>query len=346
MTEVDYSPIEAALSSHSYDELYYRRLFHGRGKTFAGLEQITIDWYPPALFICLFRPVDEDWLDGLVERLWQSRHSKVASIVVQHRQGAKTQAQLVKGEALPTPHVVKEHDVSTTIDSGLFKDTHNLIQDTHTFCGPGKGSEMELEDETYDGFSFQVQLSNAQNVGIFPDMINGRSWVKQNACGVNVLNLFSYTCLFSVAAMQGGAQAVVNVDMNKSVMAQGQKNHRFNEIDKSKVKFLTHNIFNSWAKIKRLGPYGLIIIDPPSFQKGSFVLTKDYQRLIRRLPELAESNAKVMLCLNSPDLGPDYLLELVADICPELKFIARLPNHPDFPELDQDKSLKVLLFEF
>lgn len=327
----------AAIKANELDGRFVSRLFHGRGKTFEGLEQVTVDWYPPAIFICLFRPVDENWLERLIERIWNDKDALVKSIVVQHRQGAGTKAQVVRGEDLPSPHVVSEQDTYSFLRA--FEDTHNL----------GQLQDMPIEDihvPCVDGLQFYVNLCNAQNVGIFPDMINGRSWVRHNSSKSNVLNLFSYSCLFSVAAMKGGARQVVNVDMNKSIMATGRKNHALNQLETGAVKFLTHNIFNSWGKIKRLGSYDLIIIDPPSFQKGSFALTKDYQKLIKRLPELASPGGHVMLCLNSPEFGCDFILSLVEEHCPTLRFLERLTNHPSFPEVDEEKSLKVLLFQF
>ncbi len=298
------TPIINAVTSREYDDSEMQRLFHGRGHTFAGLDFITLDWYPPALFVCLFRQVEQSWLGNLTEQLWQNRPELAQAMVVQQRQGANTVCEVVKG-SLEQPHVVSEQ-----------------------------------------GTQFYVQLQQSQNTGIFADMINGRAWVKANSDNKNVLNLFAYTCVFSLVSLQGGARQVVNVDMNKSVMATGRKNHQLNAIDMSKVKFFTHNIFNSWGKIKRYGEYQLIIIDPPSFQKGSFVLTKDYQKLIKRLPELAADNAEVLLCLNSPEVGSQYIFDLVAEHCPALQFVERIDNHGDFPEVDIEKSLKVLRFRF
>ena len=296
------APIVERLTSCEYDAVQMRRIFHGRGHTYDGLDFMVLDWYPPVLFVALFRPVEDDWLASLCDALWQHKPDGASAMVVQKRQGADTQAQVVYGE-LPNRHI---------------------------------GCEGEAK--------YHINLNNSQNIGIFIDMINGRQWVKEHCHDKNVLNLFAYTCAFSVVALQGGAKQVVNVDMNKSVMATGRKNHQLNQLDSGKAKFFTHNIFNSWGKIKRHGLYDMVIIDPPSFQKGSFVLTKDYQRLIKRLPELAATGADVLLCLNSPDVGTQYLLDLVAEHCPALQFIERLVNHPDFPELDEQKSLKVLRF--
>ncbi len=55
-----------------------------------------------------------------------------------------------------------------------------------------------------------------------------------------------------------------------------------------------------------------MIVDPPSFQKGSFVLTQDYRRILRRLPELLVPGGTLLACINDPAIGPDFLLEETA----------------------------------
>jgi 23S rRNA (cytosine1962-C5)-methyltransferase len=110
------------------------------------------------------------------------------------------------------------------------------------------------------------------------------------------------------------------------------------------VSFLGHELFKSWGKVKRHGPYDLIIIDPPSFQKGSFALTRDYQKILRRLPELLSAEGSVLACVNDPDIGSDFLIKGMASEAPELHFERRLDNPPEFPDVSPEGGLKVLLF--
>ena len=67
-----------------------------------------------------------------------------------------------------------------------------------------------------DGLNFYVQPTRNQNVGLFLDMAPTRRWVRERAEGLSVLNLFAYTCTFSVAAIAGGARSVLNNDMSKT----------------------------------------------------------------------------------------------------------------------------------
>ncbi|PBD25710.1 methyltransferase, partial [Pseudomonas aeruginosa] len=124
----------------------------------------------------------------------------------------------------------------------------------------------------------------------------------------------------------------------------GRDNHRLNGHDLGRVSFLGHELFKSWGKLRKLGPYDLVIVDPPSFQKGSFVLTQDYRRILRRLPELLVPGGTLLACINDPAIGPDFLLEETAREAPSLHFVERLENPPEFPDVDPAAGLKALLF--
>jgi 23S rRNA (cytosine1962-C5)-methyltransferase len=193
------------------------------------------------------------------------------------------------------------------------------------------------------GARYLVHVLKGQNHGLFLDMAEGRQWVREHAAQRKVLNLFAYTCAFSIAALQGGARQVVNVDMSGGAMAIGQQNHPLNGLA-SGASFLPHDIFKTWGKITRSGPYGLIIVDPPSFQKGSFVATKDYQRLMRRMNELLLPEGQLLLCLNAPELGPDFLQQQMQEAAPELQFERRLDNPASFADVAPERALKVLLY--
>jgi 23S rRNA (cytosine1962-C5)-methyltransferase len=110
------------------------------------------------------------------------------------------------------------------------------------------------------------------------------------------------------------------------------------------VSFLGHDLFNSWGKLRKDGPYDLIIVDPPSFQKGSFVLTRDYAKIIRRLPDMLSPGGRVLACCNDPALAPAFVIDEMAREAPQLRFVERLENPPEFADVDPDAGLKVLLF--
>jgi 23S rRNA (cytosine1962-C5)-methyltransferase len=222
-----------------------------------------------------------------------------------------------------------------------------ILQRRYLPSSPSEILAGELPSETYaieNGLTYRIDFQNAQNIGFFPDMKNGRTFVREHAAGANVLNLFAYTCSFSVVAVAGGASSVTNVDMNKNVLSIGRENHRRNGLDTQHVEFMPYNILKSWSRIRKNGPYDLIIIDPPSFQKGSFAATADYAKIIRRLHEFAAEDCTVLSALNAPELESGFIQTLFAENAPEFQFIERLKNPETFPEIDEERSLKNLIF--
>ncbi len=204
----------------------------------------------------------------------------------------------------------------------------------------------ELPKELYayeNGMRFRLDLLSNQNTLYFGDMKNGRDFVRKNSLNRRVLNLFSYTCGFSVAAKLGGASSVVNVDMSKSALSVGKANHALNGIETRGVSFLPYNILKSFSGIKKHAPFDLAIIDPPTLQRGSFDVQKDYIKIVKRLGELTSSDAQVLACLNATHLSSEFLLDLFSQS--EFEFVKRVPNVEGFKSKDDQSSLKVLLFK-
>ena len=290
-----------------------QRIFHGRGGRYPGCEQISLDAFAPVIVLTSFAPMEETQLSQIgqaLEQRWQQIAPAELPLTwaFQTREsGGKVETRVMAGE-LPEPHVVTEN-----------------------------------------GARYLIHIARGQNHGLFLDMAAGRDWVRRQVLAherperMKVLNLFAYTCAFSVVAKLAGAGQVLNMDMSKGALATGQHNHQLNGV-KAGASFAAHDIFSSWGKINRSGPYDLIVVDPPSYQKGSFIATKDYARLMRRLPDLLVPGGQVLLCLNAPELGTDFLREQMAEIAPELEFVERLANPAVFADVDEERSLKVMVY--
>jgi 23S rRNA (cytosine1962-C5)-methyltransferase len=194
-----------------------------------------------------------------------------------------------------------------------------------------------------NGLKYKLSFKN-QNIGLFFDMKAGREYISSICKDKNVLNLFSYTCAFSVSAINSGASKVVNVDMSKGSLTTGRENHHLNNLDTKKVKFMPYNILKSWSRIKKEGPYDIIIIDPPSFQKGSFAATKDYEKIIKKLDELANDSCIVLSCLNAPELNTQFIKDKFEEFSPSFKYYDRLDNLKEFVTNNEEKTLKNLIF--
>ncbi len=196
------------------------------------------------------------------------------------------------------------------------------------------------------GLVYRLDFGRGQNIGFFGDMIAARAWLRERAAGKRVLNLFAFTCSFSVAALAGGAEHVVNIDMSGAALKLGRENHRLNGLDPRRADFLPYNLFRSWKKLHSLGRYDLVVIDPPSKQKGSFIAERDYRRVVRQLHRLLRPEADILACLNAPWLGEDFLDETLSGNLPGSRRVARLPAAPGFEEPGGDPALKVIHYRY
>lgn len=281
-----------------------QRLLHGRGFRFPEYTYINIDWLSPVILIILYKEVEDSWLHKLSEQLLEKMTALGFSV-----------------KSIQVQYRCRE-----------FAPTELLFGETITDL-------VAVENS----LKYKINLGSKQNYGLFLDMKNGRKWVQEHSQNKRVLNLFSYTCAFSNAAIAGGAAQVVNLDMSKAALAVGRDNHRLNGHDLSKVKYLGHDLFKSWGKVKRLGPYDIVIADPPSLQKGSVNIKRDYPKIIRRLPELLNTGGQALLCLNSPDLDFDFLKETIKDECPQASVISIVEPPAVFTNIEVDRGLKCLL---
>ena len=244
----------------------------------------------------------------------------------------------------------KEYELLEMLQNYIKGSRHNslVLQRRYLAKAPTEVLVGEIKSDLYvreNGLKINLNLLSNQNNGYFPDMKNGRAFIKSISQDKKVLNLFSYTCAFSLSAMSGGASSVVNMDMAKNALNTGRQNHHLNNIDTRNVKFYPHNILKSFSRIKRDGPFDVIIIDPPTLQKGSFEASKDYNKIIKRLDTFTSSNATVLACLNSPDLDESFIIDIFNEFAPNFTFIKRLENVEEFKSLDESRSLKNLVFQ-
>ena len=279
------------------------RVFHGRGRTFSGLEFVTVDFYQPAILVTLFFEPPVNWFDELVASIKPLFSSDNTVLVVQRRYLPNAPSEILWGE----------------LPDALYARRGNLL--------------------------FNLHLAQQQNSGFFLDIEPGRQWLELHAKDKRVLNLFAYTCAFSVVAVAAGAEKVVNVDMSSAALNLGRANHQLNNLAKNKSEFVAENILKSWSRVKKPGPYDLVIIDPPSYQKGSFIAEKDYAKVVRRLPELMPAGGLVLACLNAPELSESFLKQQFEEQCPQAVFVERIKPHADFPDIDPEQQLKLLVYQ-
>jgi len=131
---------------------------------------------------------------------------------------------------------VNELELIEMLKSYIINTRHEtmVVQRRHLKGSPSEIVVGELSDELFvveNGMKIKLNLLSNRNHGYFPDMKIGREFVRENAQNKSVLNLFSYTCAFSIAAKLGGATKVSNIDMSKGALSTGRVNHTLNDLE-------------------------------------------------------------------------------------------------------------------
>ena len=143
--------------------------------------------------------------------------------------------------------------------------------------GPG----IDTVEAVEYGARYIVRPVAGPSVGLFIDMREVRAWVRDNALGRSVLNLFAYTCAFGLSATLGKAARVVNVDVSRPYLEWGQANYRLNALTCDPRDFIYGDAFDWLGRFSRRDTrFDLVIVDPPTFSSTPFAVTRDYPRLV------------------------------------------------------------------
>ncbi|MCH8932283.1 MAG: class I SAM-dependent methyltransferase [Nitrospinae bacterium] len=146
------------------------------------------------------------------------------------------------------------------VSEGSFKDNQMLF-------GAAPAGPVRFKE---NGLLFEADLIHGQKTGFFLDQRENRQQVRERAQGRSVLNVFSYTGAFSVYARAGGAESVLEIDVNTQAQAAALKNWKLNfgtgEIQENRFRQVRGDAFEQLASLNRQGKqFDLVILDPPAF---------------------------------------------------------------------------------
>ena len=167
-----------------------------------------------------------------------------------------------------------------------------------------------------NGILYQVFMNDGLMTGIFLDQHEVRgSLVDGLAMGKSLLNMFSYTAAFSVAAAMGGASHTTSVDLAKRSRELSEAHFQANGISTDDHRFIVMDVFEyfKYAKRKAL-TYDVIVLDPPSFarnKKQTFSVAKDYHKLISQSLEILNPGGIIIASTNAANVSRQKFTEQI-----------------------------------
>lgn len=172
----------------------------------------------------------------------------------------------------------------------------------------GKASESVLIKE--NSMKFDVDVLEGQKTGFFLDQRDNRQLIKKISDNKNVLNLFSYTGGFSVAAGVGGAIKVTSVDISSPAIEAANKNWRFNNLP-GEHRGVAANVFDFLQETRE--KYDLIVVDPPSFAPSEDLVEKataSYVEIFSKAIKTLVPGGQIALSSCSSHISQELFMEI------------------------------------
>jgi 23S rRNA (cytosine1962-C5)-methyltransferase len=206
-----------------------------------------------------------------------------------------------------------------------------------------------------NGVSFELSFQEGYSVGLFLDQRDNRrrlltghvaadiplyeSQISDRKSEIRLLNLFAYTCGFSVCAAKAGVHTT-SIDLARKSVEWGKRNFAINGLDPAGHDFIYGDAFD-W--LRRLGKKGrsfdIILLDPPTFSRskehGTFQVEKDLGRLVAAALPLLTKNGALFASCNTADWPPPAFLAAIEKACATAgrRIVQQhyVPQPPDFP---------------
>ncbi|MFB1100180.1 class I SAM-dependent rRNA methyltransferase [Terribacillus sp. JSM ZJ617] len=155
-----------------------------------------------------------------------------------------------------------------------------------------------------NGMKYAVDLNDGAMTGIFLDQRNVRKVLRDHySNGKTVLNTFSYTGAFSVAAVLGGATKTTSVDVAKRSLPKTIEQFAVNEIDYEAQDIKVMDVFDYFRYADRHDlKFDVVVLDPPSFartKKITFSSAKDYPKLLKDTLKITNQGGIIIASTNN-----------------------------------------------
>lgn len=216
------------------------------------------------------------------------------------------------------PNMFEDEEPSKALENETAKILNDLFKASpelifwRTRIKRAKMQQYEKADDTKDFFNvieygvhFKINLTDYLDTGLFLDHRETRQMVAKLASGKRLLNLFAYTCSFSIHAACKGASFTKSVDMSNTYTTWGKENFLLNtqSLEQNEIVRADCFVFLEEEAAKKQ-TYDLIVLDPPTISRSKkmqemFDIQQDYQELISATLKLLSKDGILFFSTNS-----------------------------------------------
>lgn len=201
-----------------------------------------------------------------------------------------------------------------------------------------------------NGVRYEMSFSEGYSVGLFLDQRDNRRRLLTGYVGpdfqletgnwkLEILNIFAYTCGFSVCAARAGARTT-SLDLSKKYLEWGRRNFTLNGLAPAAHDFIYGDAFDWLRRLAKKGrAFDLIVLDPPTFsqskESGVFRVEKNFGDLAAAALPLLKPGGALLASTNAADWPPEKFLAAVESAAHTAgrKIVKQqyVPQPPDFP---------------
>ncbi|MCK8537976.1 23S rRNA (cytosine(1962)-C(5))-methyltransferase RlmI [Yersinia ruckeri] len=189
------------------------------------------------------------------------------------------------------------------------------------------------------GMKLLVDIQQGHKTGFYLDQRDSRLAARNYAKGRRVLNCFSYTGAFAVAALMGGCEQVISVDTSQAALDIAKQNVELNQLDLSKAEFIRDDVFQLQRHYRTQGEkFDMIIMDPPKFVENKNQLAsacRGYKDINMLALQLLRPGG-ILLSFSCSGLMPNDLFQKILadaalDASCDIQFVEQFRQAADHP---------------
>jgi len=223
---------------------------------------------------------------------------------------------------------------------------------TGSLWGGEPAEQMQIQE---NGLLFWVNVKTGHKTGFYLDQRGNRQLVKEMASGMDVLDCYTYTGGFAIAALKGGAQSVLAVDASAEALEMARVNLELNHLPAERVEWAQGDVFHFLRGLRDRGrSFDLVVLDPPKFAatvSQAEKAARGYKDINLLAFKLLRPGGRLATFSCSGGIRPEFFQAIIAGAALDAKVDGRIllhlhqgPDHPialHFPEGEYLKGLVI-----
>ncbi|MBF0624934.1 MAG: class I SAM-dependent methyltransferase [Magnetococcales bacterium] len=189
------------------------------------------------------------------------------------------------------------------------------------------------------GLDCLVDIRHGHKTGYYLDQRDNRAWLAPYAAGGRLLNLFSYTGGFALAALQAGAGETINVDSSAPALDLLREQGRRNGLDPARLVTVQADVFSHLRQLRDAGErFDMVVLDPPKFAETQAQVDKaarGYKDINLLALKLLQPGGLLLTFSCSGAIGDDLFWKILfgaaVEAGREVQVLARLSAGVDHP---------------